>query len=179
MNIVNIIGNYLFIYGVWIFPELGVMGAALGSGISRLVGSALEWGALLSGKFVIKVEFKDMIKPIWSVSKQIVNIGIPAAFQGLSRNISRFLLFAILARTVRADAAVPSYVIGTNLNQYALMPGLTVGVAAATLSGMNIGADKLKCAERSGRACAILAACLMGGLAFIFAVFSTPFIKFF
>lgn len=179
MNIVNIVGNYLFIYGVWIFPELGVMGAAVGSGISRLVGSALEWGALLSGRFVVKVDLKYMIKPDWKISKQIVSIGIPAALQGLSRNISRFLLFAILARTIRADAAVPSYVIGTNLNQYALMPGLAIGTAAATLSGMNIGANKLDRAERSGKTCAILGACLMGGLAFIFAVFSTPFINFF
>lgn len=179
MNCVNVLGNFIFIFGFWIFPAMGVGGAAMGTLVARLIGSILGWGALMSGKFVVKVDFQDMIKPKWYIGKQILGIGLPTAFQGLSRNISKFLIFAILARTIRADAAVPAYVIGTNLNQYALMPGLAVGTAAATLSGMNIGADKLKRAYRTGKICALLGAVLMGILAFVFAIFSTPFIKFF
>lgn len=179
MNIINVAGNFVFIFGFWIVPSMGVAGAAMGTLVARLIGSLLGWGALVSGRFAVKVRFIDMIKPKWAVGKQILTIGLPAAFQGLSRNISRFILFAILARTINADASVPAYVIGTNLNQYALMPGLAVGTAAATLSGMNIGAKKYKRAYDTGKVCAILGAILMGVLALIFAVFSTPFIKFF
>lgn len=179
MNIINVIGNFIFIFGFWIIPPMGVRGAAMGTFVARIVGSILGWGALMSGRFVVKVYLKNMIRPKWKIGKQIMRIGLPTAFQGLSRNISRFLIFAILARTAMADAAVPAYVIGTNLNQYALMPGLAIGTAAATLSGMNIGADKLKRAYRTGRVCAILGSILMGLLALIFVVFSDPFIKFF
>ncbi len=179
MNVLNVIGNFVFIFGLWIFPAMGVGGAALGTLVARLVGSILGWSALVSGKFVVKVNPIDMIKPRWEIGKQIISIGLPAALQGLSRNISRFVLFAILARTVRAEAAIPAYVIGTNLNQYALMPGLAIGTAAATLSGMNLGANKPEKAYETAKICARLAAILMGVLAFIFAVFSTPFIKFF
>src|SRR5690606_14061760 len=35
-NVVNVLLNYLLIYGVWIFPELGMMGAAYGTLFSRL-----------------------------------------------------------------------------------------------------------------------------------------------
>ncbi|MFA5523591.1 MAG: MATE family efflux transporter [Tissierellales bacterium] len=179
MNITNVVFNYFFIFGVWIFPEMGVAGAAMGSAIARLVGASLGWGALLSGKFVLKVDYIHMIKPYWDRGKQIINIGFPAALQGLTRNISTFALFAILARTTYGDAAVPAYVIGTNLNQYSLMPGLAVGTAAATLSGMNIGAKKLKRAEDSGIACTVLGAILMMFFAIVFAIFAEPFINFF
>lgn len=179
MNGLNVLGNFVFIFGLWIFPEMGVAGAAMGTLVARLIGAILGWAALMSGKFVVKVELMDMIKPKWDIGRQILKIGLPTALQGLSRNVSSFLLFAILARTLQADAAVPAFVIGTNLNQYALMPGLAIGTAAATLSGMNIGADKLDRANETARVCAILGAILMGILAFIFAVFSTPFIKFF
>ncbi len=179
MNVMNVVGNFIFIFGFWIFPAMGVGGAAMGTLVARLIGAILGWGALMSGRFIVKVDFKDMIKPKWEIGKQILKIGLPTAFQGLSRNISTFLIFAILARTMRAEAAVPAYVIGTNLNQYALMPGLAIGTAAATLSGMNIGADKLERAHQTGKICAFLGAVLMGILAFIFVVFSTPFIKFF
>lgn len=179
MNGVNILGNFLFIFGVWIFPELGVMGAAIGTALSRIVGSALGWGSLFSGKFVVKVNYKDILKSKWNLSKQIIGIGVPAALQGLTRNGTRFVLFAILARTIMAETAMPAFVIGTNLNQYALMPGLAVGTAAATLSGMNIGANKLKRAEESGRVSAILGAALMGTISLAFVIFSTPLINFF
>ncbi|MGO1369901.1 MATE family efflux transporter [Senegalia sp. (in: firmicutes)] len=179
MNAMNVLGNFIFIFGFWIFPAMGVSGAAMGTLVARLIGSILGWGALVSGKFVVKVDIMDMIRPKWEIGKQIISIGLPTAFQGLSRNISRFIIFAILARTITAEAAVPAYVIGTNLNQYALMPGLAVGTAAATLSGMNIGAKKFERAYKMGKICALLGAILMGVLAFIFAVFSTPLIKFF
>lgn len=179
MNGVNVLGNFIFIFGFWIFPEMGVRGAAMGTFLARIVGSTLGWAALISGRFVVKVDYRDMIKPKWKISRQILKIGLPTALQGLSRNISRFLIFAILARTLKADAAVPAYVIGTNLNQYALMPGLAIGTASSTLSGMNLGADKKKRAEATGKVCAILGGSFMAVLALILVIFSTPFIKFF
>ena len=30
-NIVNVVLNYLLIYGIWFFPELGIVGAAIGT----------------------------------------------------------------------------------------------------------------------------------------------------
>lgn len=179
MNLVNIGGNFLFIFGMLGFPAMGVAGAAVGTALSRVVGAAMGWGALLSGKFTIKVYIKDMLNPIWSAAGQIVRIGIPAALQGLSRNASTFILFAILARTADASAAVPAFVIGTNLNQYALMPGLAIGTAAATLSGMNLGARKYDRAEASGKATAMLGASTMLGISILFVIFSEPFIGFF
>ena len=179
MNFVNIGGNFVFIFGMLGFPAMGVAGAAIGTALSRIAGATLGWGALLSGRFTVKVYLRDMLKPIWSAAGQIVRIGVPAALQGISRNASTFVLFAILARTADASAAVPAFVIGTNLNQYALMPGLAIGTSAATLSGMNLGAGKHERAEKSGKATAILGAGTMLFISVLFVIFARPFISFF
>ena len=179
MNIVNVGGNFIFIFGMLGFPAYGVAGAAMGTALSRFVGVILGWGALLSGKFDVSVSLKDMFKPVWEASRQIVRIGIPAGLQGLSRNASTFLLFAILARTIDSVSAVPAFVIGTNLNQYALMPGLAIGTAAATLTGMNLGANQPDRAEASGRATAVLGAIVMFVISVTFVIFARPFINFF
>lgn len=179
MNIVNVGGNFIFIFGMLGFPAYGVAGAAMGTALSRFVGVLLGWGALLSGKFDVSVSLKDMFTPIWKASKQIIQIGIPAGLQGLSRNASTFILFAILARTIDSASAVPAFVIGTNLNQYALMPGLAIGTAAATLTGMNLGANQHERAEASGRATAILGAIVMFLISVLFVIFARPFINFF
>ncbi|MGM0396735.1 MAG: MATE family efflux transporter [Bacillota bacterium] len=179
MNIINVIGNYIFIFGMFGFPAFGVAGAAMGTALSRIISVIIGWGALLSGKFDVKVRWKDMVTPIWKASRQIVNIGVPAGLQGLSRNATTFVMFAVLTRTLDAEFAVPAFVIGTNLNQYALMPGLAIGTAAATLSGMNLGARQYDRAEASGRATAILGAGVMFGISLLFIIFSDPFINFF
>ncbi len=179
MNIVNVIGNYIFIFGMFGFPAYGVAGAAMGTALSRIISVMVSWGLLLSGKFDIKVKLIHMVKPIWKASKQIISIGVPSGLQGLSRNATTFIMFAILARTLDAEFALPAFVIGTNLNQYALMPGLAIGTAAATLSGMNLGAKQFDRAEASGRATAILGAIVMLGISLFFVIFAHPFINFF
>ncbi len=133
----------------------------------------------MSGRFAVKVKLEHMINPRWALSRRMIEIGFPAALQGVTRNVTTFILFAILARTVHAEAAIPAFVIGTNLNQYALMPGLAVGTAAATLSGMNIGANKLKRAEESGISCVVVGAGFMMFFAFLFVIFAEPLIGFF
>lgn len=179
MNIVNVLGNYIFIFGMFGLPAFGVAGAAMGTALSRFISVLVSWGLLLSGKFDVKVKLRHMFKPVWDASKQIMDIGIPSGLQGLSRNATTFVMFAILARTLDAEFAVPAFVIGSNLNQYALMPGLAIGTAAATLSGMNLGAKQYDRAEASGRATAILGAGLMFMISLVFVLFSGPFINFF
>ncbi len=156
MNVVNVLGNFVFIFGMFGVPAFGVAGAAMGTALSRVISVAISWGMLLSGKFDVKVKLGHLFRPVWEASRQILDIGIPAGLQGLSRNATTFVMFAILARTLDAEFAVPAFVIGTNLNQYALMPGLAIGTAAATLSGMNLGAEQYERAEESGKTTAIL-----------------------
>ena len=179
MNIVNVIGNYIFIFGMFGVSAYGVAGAAMGTALSRFISVLVSWGLLLSGKFDVKVRLQHMFKPVWEASRQIMDIGIPSGLQGLSRNATTFVMFAILARTLDAEFAVPAFVIGTNLNQYALMPGLAIGTAAATLSGMNLGAKQYYRAEASGKATAILGAFVMFGISLLFVLFSGSFINFF
>lgn len=179
MNVVNVLGNYVFIFGMFGVPAFGVAGAAMGTALSRIISVAVSWGMLLSGKFDVKVRLRHMVRPIWDASRQILDIGIPAGLQGLSRNATTFVMFAILARTLDAEFAVPAFVIGTNLNQYALMPGLAIGTAAATLSGMNLGAGQYERAEESGKTTAVLGALVMFAISLLFVIFSGPFINFF
>ena len=80
----------------------------MGTLIARLIGSILGWGALMSGRFVIKVYLEDMIRPKWDIGRQIMKIGLPSALQGLSRNISRFMLFAILLPVTNKGLLEPS-----------------------------------------------------------------------
>lgn len=83
-NIVHVIINYVLIYGVWIFPKMGIVGAALGTVISRIM-MVIFMHVILSRNQKVKKYFKDFsfdeIKK--KMLNKIINLGLPSAMQML------------------------------------------------------------------------------------------------
>ena len=83
-NVVHVFFNYVLIYGEWGFPKLGILGAALGTVISRIMMLVfLHYILKIHPKF--KSYFKDFsfdeIKK--SILKKIISLGFPSALQML------------------------------------------------------------------------------------------------
>ncbi len=83
-NVVHIFFNYVLIYGVWGFPKLGILGAGLGTVISRIM-MVVFMHYLMKYDSVMKTyfdnfSFKDFKK---SILKKIINLGLPSAMQML------------------------------------------------------------------------------------------------
>lgn len=83
-NILHVIINYLLIYGIWFFPKMGIIGAALGTVISR-IAMVVFMHVILSRKEKLKPYFQDFsfdeIKK--ATIKKIINLGLPSAMQML------------------------------------------------------------------------------------------------
>jgi MATE family multidrug resistance protein len=81
-NIVNVIFNYLLIYGIWIFPELGIVGAAIGTIISRFVMLGyMHYMMNLKKKFHPFFKGFDLKKIKREVNIKIIRLGTPSALQ--------------------------------------------------------------------------------------------------
>jgi len=83
-NIIHVPINYVLIYGIWIFPKMGIVGAAVGTVISR-IAMVIFMHVILSKNEKLKAYFKDFSfndikKPIL---KKIVNLGLPSSMQML------------------------------------------------------------------------------------------------
>jgi MATE family multidrug resistance protein len=83
-NVVHVFFNYVLIYGVWGFPKLGILGAALGTVISRIMMVVfihfLLRKNILFKKYFKNFTFKEIRK---SILKKIINLGFPSAMQML------------------------------------------------------------------------------------------------
>jgi len=83
-NVVHIFFNYVLIYGVWGFPKLGIVGAALGTVISRIMMVVFMHYILKHNiafkRFFKNFTFKEIKK---SILKKIINLGLPSAMQML------------------------------------------------------------------------------------------------
>ena len=83
-NIIHIFINYMLIYGIWIFPKLGIIGAALGTVISRILMVVfmhyiMKNNAQLNPYFK-NFSFREIKK---TMLKKIASLGIPSAMQML------------------------------------------------------------------------------------------------
>src|SRR5690606_32257039 len=81
-NLINIIFNYLLIYGVWIFPEMGMMVAAYGTLISRV--AILIYFVWVLNRFIIflpnliQISVKELNK---NTSKYRATNGVSSSIQ--------------------------------------------------------------------------------------------------
>lgn len=83
-NVVHVFFNYVLIYGVWGFPKLGILGAALGTVISRIM-MVVFMHFILRKSATFKRYFKNFsFKEIRKfILKRIINLGFPSAMQML------------------------------------------------------------------------------------------------
>ena len=83
-NILHVIINYLLIYGIWIFPKMGIIGAALGTVISRILMVIFMHFILLKQEKLKQYFHEFSIEEISKTTvKKIINLGFPSAMQML------------------------------------------------------------------------------------------------
>jgi len=83
-NVVHVIINYCLIYGIWIFPKMGILGAGLGTVISR-IAMVVFMHYILARQERLKIYFEgfsfNQIKK--ETLNKIINLGLPSAMQML------------------------------------------------------------------------------------------------
>ncbi|HDS29402.1 MAG TPA: MATE family efflux transporter, partial [Firmicutes bacterium] len=178
MNALNILLNFLLIFGKFGFPEMGIMGAATGSVISRAVGAFIVIVFLASGKYRMTLRFPDF-KPIIIEFWNILRLGIPNSLQSLLRNANVILLYRILSHTNEPVVAQNSLGVGFQSEALAFVPLLALMIATGAMVGQNLGAGKPDRAEEATWTSIKTAFWLMLIACFAFLVFPDKIIAFF
>ena len=96
-NTLNILGNYLLIYGMWGFPELGLCGAGISTLVSRVLGPVVLIVIFFKSRSYRRYSdgFRNA-RPQMADFKQMMLFGIPVATQMASESGS-FTLSAVMA----------------------------------------------------------------------------------
>lgn len=179
INILNVIGNYFFIYGIGFFPAMGTAGAALASTLSRGIGVILAWRTVNKWGFTITKNHKKVFHYDKEMLQKIMGIGIPVAAHTLILRLSVIGLNKILSYTVYSTKAISAYTIGLATEAISFMPGIAFSTAATTLVGQNLGAGNPSGAEKSGWTAIKFATALMSFVGVFLVIFSKSVIGFF
>lgn len=142
-NVVNVLFNYLLIYGIWVFPELGLEGAAIGTLISRFFMLWFVW-EILRRKSKFKPYFVWSKKELFNVDifKKILNLGLPTALQMLFE-VAIFTATVFLAGLLGTNQQAANQ-IALNLASMTFMIAVGLGVTATIRVGNQKGLHHYK-----------------------------------
>ncbi|MCQ1529967.1 MATE family efflux transporter [Lutispora saccharofermentans] len=178
MNITNIVLDYILIFGIFNFNGLGILGAGIATTISRIIGFMLLMKKINSNNNV-KIHMNLMDK--WCIDKDILKsiaeIGLPAAFEKLFMRFGQLIYGGMIVK-IGTEAYAAHNIAGT-IETFSYLPGMGFGVAAATLVGQKLGANRKDMAQKLGFMSYLLSAGFMMIVGAVFYLFALPLAKIF
>ncbi len=167
MCLMDVVFNYIFIYVL----DLGVMGAAAGTGLAMLVTAGLMLYFLLMKSEMLSLKGRwGSFKPQNTVVGNAFKIGAPMGLQHLLMGGAQIVTTLIVAPL--GTIAIAAHSLAITVESLCYMPGYGIAEAATTLVGQGIGAGQKELTRSFARmsvGMGIAVMTVMGVLMWIFA----------
>lgn len=142
-SVVNIILDYLLIFGKFGFPRMEIRGAALGTTIAEYIGAIYLFYVVITKKekFMTSPSFSQIIHAKASFYIKSIKLGINSACEDLLWNLGNLLIIRILNSIDERAAGIYTMVFSIEVIFVVIIGAL--GNATLTVSGEATGAKKL------------------------------------
>ena len=151
----------------------GIEGAAIATVFSRTLAFAVGLTILFRGSHGVQIHFSEMMPDI-EYGRQLFDIGMPASVEGTARALSINLLLVIIA--MFPETVVAAFGIGTRVFSVIFLPAIAFSQGIETMTGQNIGADKIDRAERTNHFGAKVLAVGLSGLGVLVFLAAAPIV---
>jgi putative MATE family efflux protein len=174
----NLVLDPLLIFGVGIFPRLGIQGAAIATVFTRGIGALYAMYLLFSGRLGLKIKLSYLIPDMKRI-KKLLNIGIPASAGRMGSAFGFIILWYFINRLPEQSITAAAYGVGNRILNimFLVMGGLAM--AMSTMVGQSLGADIIDRAEEVTKKGLITMVCLMAVFTAVIFVLRNPLIAVF
>ncbi len=171
VSIINIVGDFVLVFGLFLFPQMGYIGIAISTAASITAGMVINLWLFTVGWW------RSLYRLPWSLSSEtvlkIIRLGWPAAMLQIAWNAGTIVLYNILGRLGQASIpALASITNGLRIEAVIYLPAFALNMAASVLVGQNLGAGRQDRAAQAGwriAKCGVLVITLMAVPIFIWA----------
>lgn len=144
INILNIIGNYIFLFGPFGLPVLGVQGVALSTVISRGIGLLVMLYTLKS-----RIHGRLSMSLLWPLPKPLIQqffrIGLPSAGEPISFQFSQVVIFSMI--NTLGTVAITARMYTNMLVMFTYLFALAIAQATQIITGHLVGAGDYDAAQ--------------------------------
>jgi len=168
-NVVNVIFNYMLIYGKLGCPKMGVTGASWATVIGQCVAFVMAASVVLSGKRYLYLNFREKFDFDSYILKSVVLIGVPSMVEQLFMRAGAI----IYVRTVAGlgDIMYATHNVLMSVLSMSFMMGQAFATSGTTMMGQSLGKRRSDMAALYMRQCRMLgmyAACVLMVLMVLF-----------
>jgi putative MATE family efflux protein len=161
-NVLNVLGNWVTLFGLFGCPRMGVLGVALSGVFSRCVACVALW-ILLDHHIHLRLRARSFVAVSWSRVRRILHIGLPAAGEQMCYWTAFVLVTTFIARLGSESLAIQSYTL--NIQRFAMLFSFSIGLGTEILIGHLVGAGLFEDAYHrllgSVRTAMIVVTCVM------------------
>ncbi|MGL4336073.1 MAG: MATE family efflux transporter [Turicibacter sp.] len=133
MNILNVIGNAIFIYGL----EMGVAGIAIPTLVSRMLAAVLMVALLLNQKYELHLKKCLTHTFDWAMIKRILHIGVPYGLENGLFYFGRIVVLSLVS-TFGTVAIASNSVAGT-ISTFTTMTGMAINLGMTAIISRCVG----------------------------------------
>ncbi|MEM7400895.1 MAG: MATE family efflux transporter [Pseudomonadota bacterium] len=173
----NIVFDYLFIFGHYGFPEMGIRGAATASNIAVITGSIVFLLLIFQKKYRERFAMLSSWRFNRGLFNRLVYFGFPNGLR-LFLDMTAFTAFLMFVGTVGTSEQVATN-IAFNIEALAFLPMVGMMIGVAVIVGQRLGENKPELAEKAAWSAIHLALAFFGVLAVFYIsmphVFIYPF----
>lgn len=168
VNLIHIVLDYALIFGFHGLGGLGIAGAAWATVVVRMIGTVMLFLRIKKSQLSFPLRSQDP-KPF---TVKLLRLSAPAAAERLIMRFGQVLYFGLIVR-VGTDVYA-AHMIAGNIEIFSYMPGYGLAVAATTLVGQSLGANRRRDAYQYGLWTTMIAVAFMTVIGVILFFFS-PF----
>ena len=135
MNIINICGNAILIYGF----KRGIEGVAIPTLISRMIAAITIIILLLDTKNVLYIEKTLHYSFDKNMIKNILKIGIPNGFENSMFQLGKIMVVSLVSTF--GTSAIAANAVSNTITSFMILPGMAISLADTTIIARCIGAN--------------------------------------
>ena len=139
LAVFNITFVPLCIRGAGPVPPLGVSGAAWGSALAAVLTGVIGYLYMVRYNPYINMRNWDYSLD-WGIIKQVFVIGVPASLQMIVVSLAAVIIVTLV--NGYGTAVTAAFGIGMQVDMLATIPFMSIGMAATTIAGQNLGGQK-------------------------------------
>ena len=134
MNIINVGGNAILIYGF----HRGTEGVAIPTLVSRMVAAVIIIALLCNPKQLLHIERTFRYKFNWQMVKKILSIGVPNGLENSMFQLGKILVLSLVSTF--GTYAIAANAVGNAIALFQILPGMAISLAVTTVIARCVGA---------------------------------------
>ena len=166
---INVLLDYLMIFGKLGFPEMGIKGAAIATAISSFIPGTILTIAAFTGKTAVEYRTRENFRFSKKLTGRIIKFGFPAGLQ-IFMDVASFTIFIFIAGRMGAIDFTANN-LAFSVNNLVFNPLLGFSFATTVIVGRCIGMGRNDMAVKAVRRTLLLAMCYFIPLAATFVLF--------